>query len=411
MIEPVPPNPAGKHVAIVAHGFVPIYRLKFYQLLNQLSANRYTVFHGPPPSNTGHSECADMLDFPNAKITNYKLSFLGLTTVYQPVITRILFGSFDAVVLGHELKFISTVLLFFFCKIIGKPVLWWGQGFQKDHDTACRVPFVSEMVAMIKKAIARWADTYIAYTDMGPEKLTGAGVPKEKIVVVRNTIDMDTQRSLYAKYVDLDVVKFRNDHNLRPDSIVLLYIGRIYPAKRVEELLYLIDRINSEGLCRSYVEAIVIGSGPDAEAVRKIGAEIRGIHFLGEIYDQEIIAQYMRIATAVIIPGGVGLAVNHAFAHGVPVITRQHNNHGPELNYIISGVNGLIIEGDFNNFVHATVEFLNSPECQSRMAVAAYESGKKLSMDFMVKAFDEAVSTAISRKAKNVAKRADVHVQ
>ena len=61
-------------------------------------------------------------------------------------------------------------------------------------------------------------------------------------------------------------------------------------------------------------------------------------------------SEYSNTLTAVVMPGKVGLAATHAFAHGVPVITREHGLHAPEVEYIESGRNGLIIAGNVEVF-------------------------------------------------------------
>ena len=40
-------------VAILHQGFIPQYRVRFYELLNQASGTQYVVFHGAPASNSG----------------------------------------------------------------------------------------------------------------------------------------------------------------------------------------------------------------------------------------------------------------------------------------------------------------------------------------------------------------------
>jgi len=390
----------GQKAAIVFQGFVPGYRVRFYELLNSIGKNSYVIFHGSPPSNAGFGEYEGVFAFPNVRVRNYEFSFCGRTIIYQPIIRTILSGSYSAVVIGHEIRFVSNVVLLGLCKIIGKPVIWWGHGFEKAKDDGFMERPLFPLVARVKRWLGRFGDMYIVYTEGGAEKLIQSGVPKDKIKIVRNTIDMEEQRALYAECIDMDPLDIRKMLGLRSDSIVLLYVGRLYEEKRIEELLHLVERINSENLCRSFVEAVVIGGGPQLGNMVKIGSEIQGVHLVGELYDQRKIGKYMRVASAVVIPGKVGLAVNHAFAHGLPVITRQHEYHAPEVEYIISGENGIIINGDFRSFVQATVAYLNSLDTQKRMSQAALRTAETLSMDFMVKAFDETVSEAIERKAR-----------
>ena len=209
---------------------------------------------------------------------------------------------------------------------------------------------------------------------------------------------LDEQRSLHAKFINADVLAIRQKYNLRPDSIILLYVGRLYKEKRIEELLQLVKRINSENLCQAFVEGVIIGDSPELTNLKENAKDNPGIHFLGAMYDQEIVAEYMRIASAMVIPGKVGLAVNHALAHGLPVITRESKLHAPEVEYIESGTNGLIIPGDFDEFVRQVVDCINSPQKLKGMSQEALETRESLSLEFMVKAFDEAVNKAIALK-------------
>lgn len=386
--------------AILHQGFVPGYRVKFYELLNSIGENSYVIFHGSPPSNTGYGEHEGVFVFPNIRVRNYEFSFCGRKIIYQPVVKTILRGSYSAVVLGHEIKFGSNLVLFGLCKVIRKPVIWWGQGFEKAQDDGFMGRLLFPLVTRVKRWLGRFGDMYIVYTEGGAEKLIQSGVPKERIKIVRNTIDMEEQCALYAECIDMDPLEVRKKMGLRSDSSVLLYVGRLYKEKRVEELLHLIQRINCEKRCHSFVEAVIIGSGPELGKMVKIGSDIQGVHLVGELYDQRKIAEYMRISAALVIPGRIGLAVNHAFSQGLPVITRENEYHGPEAEYIVHGENGLIIEGDFENFVLETVEYLNSAECQKRMANGALKTGYTLGMEFMVKAFDEAVSRAINERTR-----------
>ena len=390
------PNLTKNQVAILYDGFIPHCRVKFYSLLNATGKAKYVVFHGAPPSLTGHPEIKHTFDFPNVTVRNYEISLCGKTIVYQPVLKHIIFGSFDAVVLGHELKVVSNLILFCWCKITAKPIVWWGHGFQKDKIAGSLNRFISKAVVMFKKHLARWTNMFIVYTEGGAAKLIDSGVQAEHIRVVRNTLDMDEQRRLHAEMINRDPRQIRENRKLQRDSKVLLYIGRIYKEKKIEELLALVERLNADKLCRSFVEAVIIGGGPELTKMQKAGAKIPGVHFTGELYEQSVVAEYLRLASAVVIPGKVGLAVNHAFSQGVPVITRGHNYHAPEVEYIINGQNGLIVQGDFQAFVRGTAIFLNSDEDGKRMAANALKTRDRLTLEFMVEAFDKAVMQVMS---------------
>jgi glycosyltransferase involved in cell wall biosynthesis len=386
-----------QRVAILHQGFIPVYRVKFYELLNQASDISYVVFHGAPPSDTGHHEVHQRFDFPNVRVVNRVVSLCGYRAIYQPVIKQIVSGSYDAVVLGHEVKFLSNLVLFALCQLSGTPVLWWGHGFSKEEMRPLRIPLLSKAVGALKAQLARSADRYLVYSEGGSERLQQAGMPEEKIAVVRNTIDIEAECRLYSRFNRMDPTEIRQKLGLALDSWVLLYIGRLYKEKRIEELLELVKHINYQRLCHKPVEAVIIGEGPELDSLNALGRSIPGVRFTGAIYDQDLVAQYLRIATAMVIPGKVGLAVNHAFAHGVPVITRCHHLHAPEVEYIEPGQNGLVIPGDFEVFLQTVADCLNGGH-YVHMSSAALKTRERLTLDCMVQTVHEAVSTTLEER-------------
>jgi glycosyltransferase involved in cell wall biosynthesis len=184
---------------------------------------------------------------------------------------------------------------------------------------------------------------------------------------------------------------------LKPDSVILLYVGRILPAKQVDLLIQAVRRINSMQLCRQPIEVLIIGDGPAAEGLRGRAVNLPSVRFLGALYDQDAVARYMRVAAAMVIPGFVGLAVNHAFAQGLPVITRDHALHSPEIEYLRNGENGLIVPGDMEDFAHVLARFVDAPEVQQRLAAGALRSREELHLGHMVERFDRAVTETVRR--------------
>jgi hypothetical protein len=59
----------------------------------------------------------------------------------------------------------------------------------------------------------------------------------------------------------------------------------------------------------------------------------------------------------------------------------------------------LIVRGDFDTFVQAVADYLNSPDFQKRLADNALKTRDRLTLEFMVNAFDEAVTKVI--RARN----------
>src|SRR5262249_26973369 len=90
------------------------------------------------------------------------------------------------------------------------------------------------------------------------------------------------------------------------------------------------------------------------------------------------------------------LAVNHAFAHGLPVITCHSDIHSPEIEYVEDGSNGLILPS-LGDLSQGLLRFASSNDLRARLTAGALQSREKLDLQHMVDAFDAAVSRAIRR--------------
>src|SRR5207244_4905123 len=144
------------------------------------------------------------------------------------------------------------------------------------------------------------------------------------------------------------------------------------------------------------IEVVVIGQGPELVDIRAQAERIPGVHLRGRISDQVEVARLMRVAAAVVIPGAVGLAANHAFAQGLPLITMKGRFHGPELEYLEHGRNGLVVDGDVAAFARTLAEFCDSPALQRDLADGALRARDRLGIARTATAFDAGVRALLA---------------
>jgi len=393
------PSPRGK-VAILNHGYLPHYRVRFYELLAERGGFDYVVFHGAPPSWVGTEELKGPFAFPQRRVNNHEFRVGPLTLVYQPVVWEILTGGYDAIVITSESKFISNLLLALLCRPRGIAVLHWGFGYHPPRGT--RESDVPHRLVGLTTAVKKWfttlADGFIAYTKSGAERLAESGYPRERTFFVQNTIDMSEQLRLYEAERDTDDAAIRREFGLRPDSVVFVFIGRLVPIKRVDQLIEAVRRINSGRLSERFVEAVIIGGGMCEAELREQAADVPGIHFLGALPPDDRVARCLKVGAATVVAGMVGLVANHAFAHGSPVITRDLDTHSPEIEYIEHEKSGLIVPGDLDDFAAALARLAGSPEWQVQLSAGALQARDALRMDNMAERFDEAVRVTVDRK-------------
>jgi glycosyltransferase involved in cell wall biosynthesis len=388
-------------VAILNHGYLPHYRVRFYELLAERGGFDYVVFHGAPPSWVGTPELTGPFAFRQRRVNNHEFRVGPLTLIYQPVIREIMTGGYDAIVITTESKFIANLMLVLLGKLRGIAVLYWGFGYHPPRgarESDVPNPLMLRITTAIKKAFTRLSDGFIAYTKSGAERLIAGGYPRERTFFVQNTIDMSEQLRLYEAERGADHQVIRREFGLRPDSVVFTFIGRLVPIKRVDQLIDAVRRINDNRLSRRAVEAVIIGDGMCMDDLKTQAKDVAGIHFLGHRPPNDEIARCLKVSAASVVAGMVGLVANHALAHGCPVITRALDTHSPELEYIEHDKNGLIVPGDLGEFAATLARFADDEAWQARLAQGALETRDGLRMDDMAARFDEAVSMTVARR-------------
>jgi len=393
---------------VIHQGFVPPYRVRFFELLDASSDLEFCVLHGRPPSGTAHRPASKPLRFPNAWTENREVRLAGRTLVYQPVITQLLRHPWSGAVVGAELKLVANFIVLALFKLKRRPVIFWGQGHEKLEDRRGLASVVFSLGNRVKARLARCVDGYLVYTEGGAERLIRSGVDPARVSVVRNTLDMGEQIELHARWLAADPVALRAELGVRPDSVIFLYLGRIYAEKRVEELVEAVRRIRLQAGPGRNVEAIVVGTGPALPGVLRAADGMSDVHLCGEVRDPDAVARVLRIADAVVIPGKVGLAINHAFAHGVPLITRESELHAPEFEYLQQGVNGMVVPGGIDDFTAALRQFASSEGLRRELAEGALATRDELGLDHMVAAFHRGVKRALESAGSRPSRRRSV---
>lgn len=203
-------------------------------------------------------------------------------------------------------------------------VLLWGIGVAASYDTRYdsidfRNPSFESMVAM--------ADAAIFYTEYPRNKYLGRGIPKEKMFVALNTVNV-----LKAEI-----------QPLRKESI--LFVGTLLKQKRVDLLLecyresYTIDN--------SIPALKIIGEGPEFESlsswIKEAGLEHK-VFLKGPIYNEEELKEEFLSSFATISADQAGLSVLKSMGYGVPFITNRNAITGGEIFNIEHDENGLLFD-------------------------------------------------------------------
>jgi len=385
-------------IAVIDRGFVSPYFGEFFTILNRADDREYVVFHGDPPRSVGLQAAPEPYDFPAVRVRNIELM---RTAVYQTLVRKISAGDFDAVILGHELKFLSNWVVAALCRARGIPLILWGYGYHAPRGIGYRTQGSrtwSRLASGTKDRIAGMADGYLAYTDRGAERMRSLGLSCE-IFVVRPSVNVHVQIALHEQLKQEPRDALRRRLGLDPASIVFLYVGRLVEAKNVARLIELVAHLNATVTTPHPVEARIIGGGECLDELRRQAADIDGVEVLGEIYDQERLAPYFAASDALLLPGAAGITVTHAFSYGLPVLMANSPLHSPEADYVIDGYNGLVAD-DPRALFESARRFAADPQLRRELASGALATREQFSMEHMAEQFHSAVDDVLAARRR-----------
>ncbi len=368
------------------------YRIPVLERLNERFEGRLVVCAGDPPgaSSLGNLVRESMPGYKRISLRNHW--FFGEKIHAQPF--RRAFekhGAPAAILVEESPRSVTLPFLLRYAKSLGAGRVLWG------HFSSNRRAFDPKrnLQDKYRLALAKEVEACVCYTE-GRANLLRPFVPERNLFVARNTMDigpMFAQRDALAAEGKTAV---RRRLSIPLEAPVLVYIGRLIREKGTDMLLDAWDLLTKE----TSASLLIIGDGPERAAMEAevSSRSLQGVRFLGTLLREEA-APWLYASDLMLMPGYLGLAVNHAFAFGVPVVSLRHpaggeKFHSPEVEYVHSGETGLLCSGDSSEALAAGVrEVLADRERYSANALAY--AREHLTLDRMVGGLESAIRHAI----------------
>jgi glycosyltransferase involved in cell wall biosynthesis len=215
----------------------------------------------------------------------------------------------------------------------------------------------------------RDAEAFVAMSRVIRDEMLGAGVPRERIVLLPHGVDTDRFSPATAE----DRLALRRELGL-PDGVLVVYSGRLLRGKGLDTLL---DAFAAVAACAPDVRLVLVGSGegqalsvePDLrQKVDRHGLEAR-VAFAGR---SERVAEYLRAADVFAFPSvfeALGIALVEAAACGLPAVASRT---GGIVDVVEDGVSGrLVTPGDAAALAEALLDLSEDPALRSRMGKEA----------------------------------------
>lgn len=359
--------------------YLTAYRLPFYARLAHELATRdiqLAIAHGKPTGVAGARH--DSVVLPGAvELPQRDWQLGGCQIIWRSL--GALAHSCDALVLPQALNQLDVYPLL--ARIRRRtPVALWGHGrtYARRHRAAQQ---------WAKAALTRRADWFFAYTDAGGEYAVRAGVPSQRVTVVRNAIDTRALAAARDAVTEAEVARVRERYGLTAGQTGL-YIGALDRNKRIPFLLAaakkIVRRIPGFRL-------LVVGDGAERDLVAASGGPV--LH-LGSAYGREK-ALLGSVADVMLVPGAVGLCAVDSFALRTPLVTCIWPYHGPEFEYLQDGRNALVVDGDIDGYAAAVVELLARPALLGELRSACRADAEHYTVEEMAQLFADGLERLV----------------
>lgn len=365
---------------VIVQEHLPAFRVPFYrqlQLLLEQESVGLELVYAPNQRNTflkGELEWA-------IPVPIRWLGPLG----WQPVLGLV--RGCDLVIVQQEIKYAVNPVLQTMAAFGGPPVAYWGHGKNFQAVDKKGIGFC------LKAELSRRVHWWFAYNNLSAGVVRDLGYFRARITSVGNAIDTQVLIEHRAALFDEELKKVRSSLGIRSSQIAV-YTGGLYSNKRLEFLIEAAKQIREQ--VRDF-ELIVVGDGPDRRIVTDAAANNHWIHDVGPKNDEQKVP-YWALSRLLLMPGGVGLVVLDSFALGVPMVTTDTCLHGPEIDYLKSGENGLMVEcgESVNAYADAVVALLRDEDRLGRLRQGALASATEYTIEKMACNFADGVMQALA---------------
>ena len=229
----------------------------------------------------------------------------------------------------------------------------------------CVDPWKSSLQLAIDRALAKRTERIVTNSSGVREFYVSRGLPADKFVIIPNGI------ALQAGGDPLSREELLRELKLPLDARLIGAVGRLWPQKRVKDLIWAADLLKS---IRDDTHLLIIGDGPQRwrlERYREQNEITDRVHFLGERSDVPRILPHLETLWLASEYEGQSNAVMEAMAAGIPVVATDIAGNR---DLVVDGVTGYLVPvGDRFEFSRRTHWLLDDSALQRRLGAAGRE--------------------------------------
>lgn len=378
-------NTRGARVVVVQH-YLAQYQAPFFErlrpLLRQSGVDLVLLYGQPWGNNASRGDAASIAW--GKRISNRRVLLPGSAVYWQPCLLDALQA--DLVIVEQASKLlVNYALLAIQGSGITRMALW-------GHGKTTKATPPNRLGEAAKTFMSRRAHWWFAYNELSARYVRELGFPAERITAVENAIDTSALAAAGAAVSDSTLEALRTELGLSGTN-VCLFVGAMYREKRVPFLIAACELLKEKV---PDLEMLFIGSGPDRHLVEEAVARNTWMRYLGPLFDDDKVP-YFRSSKLLLMPGGIGLGILDSFALETPVVTTAVAFHGPEIDYLEDGVNGVMVEdaGSPAAYIDRVAALLADPSALARLRAGCRDAASVYTVEDMAMNFAGGVVAAL----------------
>ncbi|MPW38609.1 glycosyltransferase [Thermococcus sp. 101 C5] len=266
--------------------------------------------------------------------------------------------NFDVIHL-HDTRTFQNLVIHYFAKKYGIPYVLQPHGTLSTSDHR---KVLKKFFDFFGKSIVKDAEYILALNEGEVNQIQKIGVPRNKIRILPNGIDLSNYTILPPKG------SFKKKLNISQDKKIILYLGRIHKTKGIDLLIgacaYLINNMN----CKNVVLVI---AGPDDGYMSEAKAMVNSlgisdlIIFAGFLSSEDKLKALVD-ADVFVTPMFYGFPVTflEACAVGTPIVT---TNAGETLEWI-NGKVGYVTQPNYHDLAEAIYKIIYDEDVRNRFS-------------------------------------------
>lgn len=364
------------------------YRVPFHLRVRDMLSKQgidYQLIYSDPTGDAAAKGDTVALDWAT-RVPVSTFALAGQTFHWQSALSNV--RESDLTIVSQENKLLLNYWLQFRYMLFGKPMGFFGHGRSSARG---RFPKIGRF---LKRFLATHVHWWFAYTPEVADLLVEYGFPSDRISINYNSIDTTALLDELESISQSEIDAFLKSHGVRPGRIGL-YLGALYTDKRISFLIEAAHRV------RKHVpdfELLIVGAGPQAHLAEEAAAAYDFIHYSGPLFGRDK-AIALKVSRACLLPGAVGLAILDTFAASLPLITTSAPGHGPEVNYLKNGKNGILLEEADSSLAYsdAIIRVMTDDAFSNRLGAGARASADLYSIENMAQHFCKGVLAALGR--------------